>query len=329
MTAARAEDREAEHARFFETPDNPAPPGGEVFWLKMSERMRLRVALWRPVQSRGSVVILAGRTETIEKYFETVGDLLARDFTVLIFDWRGQGASTRELADPRKGYVAAFTDYLADMAAVLDEIEGRCPRPWVMLAHSMGANIALHALHEWRSDFRCAVLGAPMLGIRLPAPRVVAVLAALVPPALYVPNGKAHDPLAETFEINPVTHDPRRFARNQAILRTYPQVALGAPTWGWLRAALVATEKIEAPGFLEAIPAPILMLSAAHEQIVENGPQTAAAARLPHCEHLVIEGAKHELLMETDAVRAKVWAAFDRFVGAEITAPERSAPSRR
>ena len=323
MTAALATEPGTDAPRFFETPDNPAPPGGEVFWLKISESLRLRVALWRPASPRGTVMILAGRTETLEKYFETIGDLLARDFVVLIFDWRGQGASTRELADPRKGHISAFSDYLTDFAVILDEVESRCPRPWVLLAHSMGANIALHALHEWRSDFSCAVLGAPMLGIRLPAPRVVAVLAALVPPSLFVPNGKAHDPLAETFEINPVTQDPARFARNQAILTTHPEVALGAPTWGWLRAALLASEEIMAPGFLETIRTPILMLSAAREQIVENGAQAEAAARLPHCEHLVIEGAKHELLMETDAARAKVWAAFDRFVDAQLSAPAR------
>ena len=37
--------------------------------------------------------MLTGRTEYVEKYFETIGDILERGFAVAILDWRGQGGS--------------------------------------------------------------------------------------------------------------------------------------------------------------------------------------------------------------------------------------------
>ena len=36
------------------------------------------------------------------------------------------------------------------------------------------------------------------------------------------------------------------------------------------------------------------------------------AARLQHGEHFTIAGAKHEVMMETDDLRALFWEAFDR-----------------
>ena len=64
-----------------------------------------------PGPPQGTVCILQGRAEFIEKYFETVGDLLLRGFAVATFDWRGQGLSARRLGNPRKGHVRRFDDY--------------------------------------------------------------------------------------------------------------------------------------------------------------------------------------------------------------------------
>ncbi|HAW55627.1 MAG TPA: alpha/beta hydrolase, partial [Hyphomonas sp.] len=45
--------------------------------------------------------------------------------------------------------------------------------------------------------------------------------------------------------------------------------------------------------------------NAAHEKI---------CARLPDCEHGVIEGAMHEILMETDTRRQEFWEGFQRLL---------------
>jgi lysophospholipase len=36
-------------------------------------------------------------------------------------------------------------------------------------------------------------------------------------------------------------------------------------------------------------------------------------ARIKQAEHLTIADARHEIMMETDDIRARFWDAFDRF----------------
>ena len=80
--------------------------------LKTPDGVSLRFARFAPPAGRrGTVCILPGRTEWIEKYFETVRDLRSRGFAVAILDWRGQGLSDRALSDRHKGHVGSFSEF--------------------------------------------------------------------------------------------------------------------------------------------------------------------------------------------------------------------------
>jgi lysophospholipase len=79
------------------TPDNPAPPGAVEEDISAADGVRLRTARWTPSSAIGTVVVLGGRGEFIEKYFEVISELLARGFAVATMDWRGQGGSERSL----------------------------------------------------------------------------------------------------------------------------------------------------------------------------------------------------------------------------------------
>ena len=85
---------------------------------------RLRYACWNvPGTARGTVVVLTGRGEFIEKYAtEVVGELLGRGYAVIAMDWRGQGLSDRPLADRNKGHIDNFATYMADLRLFLDKI---------------------------------------------------------------------------------------------------------------------------------------------------------------------------------------------------------------
>ena len=80
-------------------PDVPQPAADRVEWIEGAHGHRQRSALFPAKDPLGSVVVSAGRTEFIEKYFEVIGELLERRYTVLIHDWRGQGLSTRLLTN--------------------------------------------------------------------------------------------------------------------------------------------------------------------------------------------------------------------------------------
>jgi lysophospholipase len=126
----------------------------------------------------------------------------------------------------------------------------------------------------------------------------------------------------ENFRRNPVTHDKERHARCQGLIAEEPRLALAGPTVGWVAAASDATEAFLAPGALAHVRIPILVASAGEEQLVDNVSHAAVLEQLPDAEHITINGAKHEILMEVDPLRAQFWAAFDEL--ADRVAPARA-----
>ena len=98
----------------IDTPQNPCPPGANIVGLRAADGVQLRAAYWRPEGApRGTVALLQGRAEFIEKYYEVIGEILARGFAVATFVWRGQGMSQRLLGDRAKGHVRRAVDYRA------------------------------------------------------------------------------------------------------------------------------------------------------------------------------------------------------------------------
>ncbi len=141
----RTQDGSGRRMTLASTSDNPAPPGAVEEDVHTADGVRLRAVRWTPADAaRGTVAILGGRGEFIEKYFEMAKDLLERGFAVATFDWRGQGGSDRPLRDARKGHVDDFSQFERDLEAFVATIlEPHCPRPWFGLGHSMGAAILL------------------------------------------------------------------------------------------------------------------------------------------------------------------------------------------
>ena len=149
-------------------PANPVPSDVVSGTLKTRDGVSLRFARWAPPPGRrGTVCLFQGRSEFIEKYFETVRDLRARGFAVATLDWRGQGMSDRALRNPRKGYVRNFAEYQIDLDSFINQIVlPDCPPPIFALAQSMGATILLRAAHAGGARwFDRMVLLAPMIGL--------------------------------------------------------------------------------------------------------------------------------------------------------------------
>jgi lysophospholipase len=294
----------------------PVPEGMTAEWAAGADGVRLRVALLAAKgPPRGSVIVSPGRTESLEKYFETAGELSARGFHVLIHDWRGQGLSQRLLADRLRGHAENFDDFAADYAVLLGAYQARLPRPWIMVGHSMGGCLNLLTLARGEDRFAAAVLCAPMLGLNLSRINRVAsgplsrLFHTFGRGGSYV-MGQAESPWA-TFETNRLTHDPVRYARQGALVQQHPDLALGGPTWAWLDSAIRCMAWLRTSPALAGIGIPVTLLSAQADLIVDNAPQAAVAARLPHGRLVTVDGAFHEILQETDERRAVFWREFD------------------
>jgi lysophospholipase len=302
-------------------PANPVPDNFVTDTLKTRDGVSIRFARWQPPAGRrGTVCIFQGRGEWIEKYFETVRDLRARGFAVATIDWRGQGLSERALADRRKGFVRDFSEYDADLEIFMREIVlPDCPPPLFAIGHSTGATVLIRAAYHGRRWFDRVVLIAPLIGIvgAGASPGTGLLVRALRLAGfgtMYVPGAAGEVLETRPFAGNIVTSDPVRYARNAAVLEAEPALGIGRPTVAWVDAAFRATHAMRERGYPSRIRQPMLIVSAGQDMVVSNAAIEEFATALRAGSHLVVVGAKHELLMEQDRFRSQFWAAFDAFV---------------
>jgi lysophospholipase len=302
-------------------PANPVPEGAVSGLIKTPDGAELRFARWPPTAGRkGTVCVFTGRGEQIEKYFETVMDLLDRGFAVAMIDWRGQGHSSRRLKDARKGYVRDFSDFEVDVETFMRQVVlPDCPPPHFALAHSMGGAVMLRVAHAGKRWFDRMVLTAPMIDLpgratSLPVRWLLRAMRLAGSGGSYVPGGNAELTGATPFPNNQLTSDPVRYARNAAILIEDPTLGIGSPTVAWADTAFRAMHAFRAGDYPSNIRQPILMIAAGHDTVVSTPAIEEFAYHLRAGSHLVIAGARHEILQEQDRYRGQFWAAFDAFV---------------
>ena len=256
-------------------PANPVPEGIVTGTLKTPDGVSLRFARWLPPAGRrGTVCILPGRSEWIEKYFETVRDLRARGFAVAILDWRGQGLSDRALPDRRRGHVRNFSEYDLDLETLMREVVlPDCPPPLFALGHSMGATVLLRAAFQGHRWFDRIVLSAPMIAVAgmnsiATAGTMLRLMRLAGFGAMPVPGRYAGVLDLRPFAGNILTTDPVRYARNAAIVEAEPALGLGGPTVAWADAAFRAMRTLCEPSFPTQIRQPILIVAAGRDTVV-------------------------------------------------------------
>lgn len=268
-------------------------------------------------------LFLNGRTDFIEKNLETVDALHRRGHAVWTLDWRGQGRSGRMLDDPVKGHVSTFDLFLDDLDHIVETVVRPAlgGRRMILLAHSMGGNIGMRFLHRRPELFERAVFTAPMISFIVPrVPNRVAHLLARAACGLparagrYAPGNGPDDPAARLFDDNRLTTCQDRFERTRSWLRHDRNLHLGGITWGWLRAALDSACVVGRTGFAESIGVPVLVLIAGNETIVDNAAIRHFVGRLPRGRLASIDDARHELLLEADGPRERVWETIDGFL---------------
>lgn len=315
----------------FALAKNPVPSGAVVGSFKGYRGINLRFARWEPTREprRGTVCLFQGRGEFIEKYFEVISDLRRRGFTVATLDWRGQGGSDRLLPNPHKGHVRSFADFDRDLARFMTELVlPACPSPYIAMAHSMGGHILLRNAVMPGTWFERMVLSAPMiaiaekrLGMATPMARAaVEALGLFGAGSMYALGGNDRPIELAPYEDNPLTTDRDRYLRNAAVLQAAPQLGLGSPTNGWLRAALRSCARIGKPDYPLQVKVPLLLFAAGMDSIVSTTAVEEFAVRLKVGTHVLLPQARHEILQETDAVRRDFWAAFDAYFGLNAAA---------
>jgi lysophospholipase len=295
-----------------------------VFYLSVGLRRnaRVRVAHFRPLgTSIGTLVLMHGRAEYIEKYAHVIAHYVKLGFTVVTFDWRGQGLSSRILRDePRKGHIHDFDAYVRDLQIVIEKgVLPDCPLPLMGLAHSMGGLIALHMLVRKPLWFDRMVLSVPLLRYNVSTASHEAI-ARGAKWATRFGLGQAFPPtvgetLAGTgpFKDNAVTSDSKRYEETTSILADHPDLGLGGPTFGWLHRVARGMARVWDQEFLDRIKTPCMFVQAGNDDIVSPDAIERLAAAIPTATLLRLPRSKHEPMFERDSIRDLFLAATEAF----------------
>jgi len=298
------------------------PDGGRAHWLTTSDGLRIRVGHWPMPDAKGTVLIFPGRTEFVEKYGQTAQALQARGYASLAIDWRGQGIADRMTPNRAIGHVGDFADYQKDVAAtVAHAAEMGLPRPYFIIGHSMGGCIGLRSLTEGL-DVAAAMFSAPMWGVQMASlMRPIAWgLSAISTPLGFdqslVPGQEEKGyALRATFEENTLTNDPDMWAFFAKQLQEHPDLGLGGPSLRWLNKSLREMQQLSnAPS--PRVPA--LTYLGTDEVIVDPLRIRTRMRDWPDGVLRVIDGGKHEMLMDTPAMRNMIFDETAAFFDAQL-----------
>lgn len=302
-------------APFNTLPGDPLPMA-RAFWLRAEDGVRLRAGHWAAGGASGTVLLFPGRTEYLEKYAEVAADLNAAGLDVLALDWRGQGMSDRLQDNVRPGHIGSFLDYQRDVVEMVVAAQDLdLPRPWHLLAHSMGGAIGLAAL-DGGLPVASAVFSSPMWGIDLHGiPEALALALATAMARL----GRGGHPaprsggeesfvLLDPFRDNLLTHDGRRWGRLVAEAAAWRDISIGGASNDWLREAILECRRLAT---LPAPALPALIALGDGERIVSPQAIRSRAAGWPGARLLELEECRHEPMIERDPVR-------DRFLQAAL-----------
>jgi lysophospholipase len=298
----------------------------EPFWeqqviseyFKAFDGIQLHFAYYKHSADAPLVVIAPGRIESALKYQELFWELAQQGFSVAALDHRGQGLSARLTANYHQGHVDNFDDFVRDFSDFTEQLTslfGSVPK--TLFAHSMGGTIATIYCATCSHPYNKLILSAPMFSIetgKVPywlARWVVAAGACinryLAKPWYFFGMG---DYQAVPFEENVLTHSKQRYQTFRRVYDNVAEVQLGGPTFNWLYEAVSAAMK--AQQLASDVHIQVILFQAGNDQVVSAAGQkkVAAAVTREYFRFETIEGASHELMMETDRFRQPVLDAI-------------------
>ena len=270
---------------------------------------------------RGTVLIVHGFTENVEKFSELIHSLLINGMSVVAYDQRGHGRSWRApgLKDVSLTHVDRFDDYVEDLRRVYADAVAPMPRPHRIFCHSMGGAVTALFLEDPRgAAIERAAMCAPMIapdlkGLPTPVGRLLcggAGALGMGKRRVFISRPYVYP---DDFDTAPA-NGRARFDWYETVRRDHPEFQNNGPTYGWTLESIDVTRRILAPGAPERIEARIQLYTAALDDTVLPGPQKAFIDRVPRGEHFTVRDAKHEVFRSTDAVLFPWWAGVLRFL---------------
>lgn len=307
-----------EKAPYLELDNYRAPNGVNSIYVPMQDAKKIRLMYWNLDKDNksGTVLIQQGHNEFIEKYFETIQEFLNRNYSVIAFDWRGQGMSEKMTNHINKQYIDNFKIHDQDLEYIYNKIIGKFQKPLIGIGHSMGGFILLSTLKNNKVKFEKVILSAPMLGFNYEKilMKVIDLFYLFLPKNIFLPGSKPTMGKEIPFEGNDLTSDKFRYKRTQKLVRLKKDIRLWGVTIAWAKAVKKQLLVMRKKGWAETIKNQILFLNNVNDRVVSAKEITKMSKRLDNSNIVYFEETEHEIFMEKDQHREIMWNAIDNFL---------------
>lgn len=290
------------------------PEGGKAYWMLTTDGVQLRAGFW-PGGDKGTVLVLPGRTEFVERYGIVAKELANRGYNTLTLDYRGHGLSDRLTTPADRGHVDDFRDYQLDVAALMRLAKAQyMPEPFFLFANSMGGCIGLRALQEGL-NVKAVCFNAPMWGIKMSSTERFAARAI----GRLVQNTKlcharvptmpdTESVIEQPFAENAVTRSKEVFSHLKFQMRERPELVTGSPSINWLHQALLECDRL-ANSPLPTIPSVTFL--GTDENLVDASPVHHIMKRWQNAKLITVPGSKHEVFLDLPDVRNAFYTELD------------------
>ncbi len=312
---------EFQKAPFLELENYKAPKGIKCFFVPMPDGKKIRLAYWKisgiEKKCRGTILLQQGHNEFIEKYYETIQEFIDRNFNVIAYDWRGQGMSEKMIEDNHKQYIEDFKIHDEDLQFLIDKIINKLFEPPIIaIGHSMGGCIMLSSLKKNGNKFDKVILSAPMLGFKneLILFPLINICELILPREFFMFGSRPNMGREVPFDKNDLSTDKKRYMRTLMLVRKNKDIRL----WGITVAFAIAVKRrlleLRENGWAESINNQILFINSINDRVVSSKHITEMSKRLKNAQIINFEACEHELFMEKDIHREKMWNKIDKFL---------------
>lgn len=308
-----------EKAPYLELKDYKAPDKINSYFVPMDDGIRIRVCHWLGdnEKSKGTILLQQGYNEFIEKYYETIQEFLDRNYSVIAFDWRGQGMSDHQIEDIHKSYIKDFERHDKDLKYILEKIiQNNFPKPLIGIGHSMGGCLMLSAFYNHPTLFSKGILSAPMLGFKNEKLLMAAssIMNIFCNEKDYLIGSKPNMGKETPFQLNDLTTDPGRYKRTIKLVRKYPNIRLWGVTNAFAKAVNKRFRAIRTKNWAEEIYLEILVINNKKDRVVDEEKIDIMAKRLKNSKVIKFNSTEHEIFMEQNKYRRILWSEIDDFL---------------
>jgi len=284
----------------------PLPPT-----LSAADGTSLHLIEWSAEGPRGTVLIVHGLGEHIDRYGHVAQWLSSRGFRVIGYDQRGHGQSQ----GPR-GVIPTRDALAEDLAEMIDLVRS-ADGPFVLLGHSMGGAIAARFVADARR---------PVDGLILSSPALETDLSVLQHLQLFV----GEHLLPGVAQNNGL--DPKMISHDQAVVRAYIEDPMVHDRISARLARCIIEAGIIARMRARDWSVPTLVVYAGDDALVSPRGSEGFAASAPRevVEATRFDGLYHEILNETPTLAAPVFARIEQWLDTRFPPPasDHSAPER-